>query len=265
MSDPQPESNQQQEQPKQTKTILQEEIMEKIMTIDQSNKTCVDCNTNGSTFISINQGVTVCDKCAVEHRALGYTISYLVSLSGPWDSYLLDFILKGGNSKFNAFITEYGIKTFPIKEKYNTKACDFYRRNLKANVMHLGSLTKKLENGADIDYKCRNVFPEFEGYTINLSELEGKHKFFGFFKNIGSKIKAQTNEGVERISQTSFGMAMKEAGEVTGNQFKKATGFMKEKTTSFGEKMKGTFSNIASKIKKDTPAKKEEATQEKQA
>ena len=29
--------------------------------------------------------------------------------------------------------------------------------------------------------------------------------------------------------------------------------------------MKGTFSNIASKIKKDTPAKKEEATQEKQA
>ena len=240
-------------QTKQGKTLIQNKVIEDIMASDQSNRTCIDCNINESSFISVNQGVTVCNQCVQEHYKLGNAISYIVPLSGPWDSYLLEFILLGGNSKFMSFMTQHEIQFSAIEEKYNSKACDYYRRNLKTKVLHLGTLKEDFDKGNEVG-KFQNVFPEFESYTIDLSDLETKDKFFGFFKNIGTKIKYQTHASVEKISQSSFGMKIKEAGEKTGEQLKKAGTLVKETTEQIGGKVKGAVSGITSKIKKDTPA-----------
>jgi hypothetical protein len=247
-------------QAKQNKTLVQNKVIEDIMAADQSNRTCIDCNINDSAFISINQGVTVCSQCVQEHRKLGNGISFIVPLSGPWDSYLLEFILLGGNSKFMSFMTQHEIQFSAIEEKYNSKACDYYRRNLKTKVLHLGTIKEDFDKGNEVG-KFPNVFPEFESYTIDLSDLETKDKFVGFFKNIGTRIKYQTHVGVEKISQSSLGMKIKEAGEKTGEQLKKAGSLVKETTGQIGGKVKGAVTGIASKIKKDTPAteaKKEE-------
>ena len=41
----------------------------------------------------------------------------------------------GSNTKFKRFLVEESIDpTMPIEQKYLTKACDFYRRNLKKKV-----------------------------------------------------------------------------------------------------------------------------------
>lgn len=243
------------------KILLQSDAMEKIMTIDASNRTCIDCNSCGSTYISINHGITLCSSCIASHRSFGNYISYLVPLSGPWDSYLLDFVLLGGNSKFASFFSQRKLEFSSVHDKYNSKACDFYRRNLKSRVMRLGELKEDFDNGAEVG-KFRVVFPEFESYTINLSELEGTNKFVGFFKNIGEKIKAQANVNLERISHSAFGMKVKEAGENAGEQLKKGVTFVKERTESLGERVKETVSGIANRKKEGKEEVKEEKKEE---
>jgi ADP-ribosylation factor GTPase-activating protein 1 len=52
-----------------------------------------------------------------------------------WNPDQLKRMQKGGNSKLNAFLLEYGVeKHMDIKEKYNSKAAEFYREKLRAEV-----------------------------------------------------------------------------------------------------------------------------------
>jgi ADP-ribosylation factor GTPase-activating protein 1 len=52
-----------------------------------------------------------------------------------WNPDQLKRMQLGGNSKFNNFISPYGIpKNTEIKEKYNTKAAEFYREKIRAEV-----------------------------------------------------------------------------------------------------------------------------------
>jgi ADP-ribosylation factor GTPase-activating protein 1 len=52
-----------------------------------------------------------------------------------WNPDQLKRMQLGGNSKFNNFISPYGIpKNTDIKEKYNTKAAEFYREKIRAEV-----------------------------------------------------------------------------------------------------------------------------------
>lgn len=52
-----------------------------------------------------------------------------------WNPDQLKRMQKGGNAKLNSFLLEYGIqKGMDIKEKYNSKAAEFYREKLRAEV-----------------------------------------------------------------------------------------------------------------------------------
>ena len=115
----------------------EEELKNKnlIFKIDEENYNCVDCGNVKSTFISINNGVTICDICAQQHQLLGHSISYLKNINDQLDEYLFNFIVFGSNSRFKLFIKNEKIdEHLSIKKKYKVKALYFYRKTLKNKV-----------------------------------------------------------------------------------------------------------------------------------
>ena len=75
-----------------------------IYKIDEENYNCVDCGNPQSSFISINNGVTLCSKCAEMHKKFGNNISYILNINDELDEYLFNFIVFGSNSKFKKFL-----------------------------------------------------------------------------------------------------------------------------------------------------------------
>ena len=124
------------EQKNKKKENKEEEKRNLIIEIDEENNICVDCEKKYPTKISINNGVIICEDCAKKHELLGNSISFIKDIEDDFDEYLLNFIVLGSNSKFKRFlITEEIDQTLPIEKKYLTKACYFYRKNLKRKVL----------------------------------------------------------------------------------------------------------------------------------
>ena len=71
-----------------------------IFSLDSKNKKCNDCGDEDVKFVSINNGITLCELCAEIHKNLGNQISYLRSIDDEFDDYLMNFFIYGGNKKF---------------------------------------------------------------------------------------------------------------------------------------------------------------------
>ena len=141
-----------------------------IFSIDEENNICVDCEQKYPTKVSINNGVIICSSCALRHESLGPSISYIKDIEDDFDEYLLNFIVFGSNSKFKRFLIQEEIDpSLPIEKKYLTKACYFYRKNLKKKVQGENlELKKDYENGNEIVDKNDNndEYEEFNNYKI---------------------------------------------------------------------------------------------------
>ena len=59
--------------------------------IDEDNYNCVDCGTPQSNFISINNGITLCNNCAEIHKKFGHNISFVLNINDELDEYLFNF------------------------------------------------------------------------------------------------------------------------------------------------------------------------------
>jgi hypothetical protein len=95
---------------------------------DNWNKMCADCKRPYPTFASINNGVFICDNCVEIHNKLGKNISFTRSLKDKWDEYLLSYLQRGGNQRFNILCEEYDIiPDADIFYKYRTRAIENYR------------------------------------------------------------------------------------------------------------------------------------------
>ena len=94
---------------------------------DYENKTCVHCKSPMPTFVSINNAIIICQKCAEKHKTLGYNISYVRELKDGWDPYLLSFFEMGGNSRFIRFSRKYELDDMPIEDIFRTKISEYYR------------------------------------------------------------------------------------------------------------------------------------------
>ena len=106
-----------------------------ILSIDEENIKCADCGKENPTKVSVNNGIIICEGCALQHLELGSNVSYIRDLSGDFDEYLLNYFTLGGNSKFKRFLADEKVDTtLPINKKYLTRACEFYRINLKRKV-----------------------------------------------------------------------------------------------------------------------------------
>ena len=81
----------------------EEELKNKnlIYKIDDENYNCADCGKQKSTYLSINNGITLCDSCSQQHKILGNSISYIKNINDKLDEYLFNFIVFGSNTRFN--------------------------------------------------------------------------------------------------------------------------------------------------------------------
>ena len=186
--------------------------------IDEANKKCVDCGAEEPTYVSINDGVTICSQCASIHSTLGYSISYVRQIYDDWDEYLMNYMLMGSNSKFNRSMSILGLDTtLPINLKYRSKAVDFYRRNLKKKVLNDELLQVDFDNPNDICNETIEKFEEFENYLPTAVELQQPdslqkrkaHHKFGIFGKIGSAIVKAGKTGYKGLKKAGTFVAHK--------------------------------------------------------
>jgi hypothetical protein len=105
----------------------------------QNNPLCADCGINMSLYISVNNGITLCKECSLEHQKyFKKSISFILNLNENFiekDLYL--YFQFGGNSSFktNLFELGYDLTNKNIEKKYKSFASQYYRKILY-NMVH---------------------------------------------------------------------------------------------------------------------------------
>ena len=229
-----------------------------ILSIDEENIKCVDCGKENPIKVSVNNGIILCEGCALQHLELGPNVSYIRDLSGEFDEYLLNYFTLGGNSKFKKFLKEENVDTsLPINKKYLTRACEFYRINLKRKVQGVDLLTKKYENPNEIVENMENNFPEFEDYVIK-NQKQNKNQKLGQAKkligNIGSGLFSFGKKVYSGVKQGANFVAVK--AQPATNKIKKGAVYM-------GHQVGGVYSNIKNKITSLNKGQQKEKEEEK--
>ena len=229
-----------------------------ILSIDEENIKCVDCGKENPIKVSVNNGIILCEGCALQHKELGPNVSYIRDLSGEFDEYLLNHFTLGGNSKFKKFLKEENVDTsLPINKKYLTRACEFYRINLKRKVQGVDLLTKKYENPNEIVENMENNFPEFEDYVIK-NQKQNKNQKLGQAKkligNIGSGLFSFGKKVYSGVKQGANFVAVK--AQPATNKIKKGAVYM-------GHQVGGVYSNIKNKITSLNKGQQKEKEEEK--
>ena len=150
----------------------------------QNNPLCADCGINMSIYISVNNGITLCKECSLEHQKyFKKSISFILNLNENFiekDLYL--YFQFGGNSSFktNLFELGYDLTNKNIEKKYKSFASQYYRKILynmvhglnddieifsKEQKNHSQDLISENENNDNIE----KIYPEFIPYIL------GKH------------------------------------------------------------------------------------------
>ena len=150
----------------------------------QNNPLCADCGINMSLYISVNNGITLCKECSLEHQKyFKKSISFILNLNENFiekDLYL--YFQFGGNSSFktNLFELGYDLTNKNIEKKYKSFASQYYRKILYNMVHglnddieifsneqknHSQDLISENENNDNIE----KIYPEFIPYIL------GKH------------------------------------------------------------------------------------------
>ncbi len=170
--------------------------------IDEDNYNCVDCGTPQSNFISINNGITLCNNCAEIHKKFGHNISFVLNINDELDEYLFNFIVFGSNTKFKRFLEKENFDpNLNLKKKYKTNAVVFYRKNLKNKVEGKKLEMKNYNNPNDISENIE-IYSEFDEYVIKNKlikngELIKQNKFINFVNKIflgNKKIQNKNNK-----------------------------------------------------------------------
>lgn len=92
------------------------------------NHYCVDCGSYSVKYLSVNNGVFICESCVKEHKLLGKKYSTLEKIGSEINVYDDMFALRGGNLRFGQLIDKYNLNKISIELKYKTKAVNYYRK-----------------------------------------------------------------------------------------------------------------------------------------
>ena len=120
-------------------------VIKYLLEKDYENKICVECKSPMPTHVSINNSVLLCGNCAQKHKQLGYNISYVRELTDDWDQYLLNFLERGGNSRYIRFCNQYELNQMPIEEKLKTKIMDYYRLLVSKKYFNIINIFLKID------------------------------------------------------------------------------------------------------------------------
>lgn len=109
-------------------------MLEGLVTQDQYNAFCIDCQKNRSTHANIFFGTFICGDCADFHRNMFDMMhSYIKTVfDEPWDPYQKRVAGCGGNKAFYEFMKDYGKERDAILKKYKNSAADYYKKRLAA-------------------------------------------------------------------------------------------------------------------------------------
>ena len=163
-----------------------------LFSLDKKNSSCNDCGDTDVKYVSVNNGITLCELCAQIHQNFGYEISFIRSIEDQFDDYLVGFFIYGGNKKFRKKMRNMGVDLDQKKGNlYRTFGADYYRRNLKSVVKGNSQLDIDFEKANDVMKDETNNFPEFANYVINsnydkrlMVEGNNNNEFGGLDLNI---------------------------------------------------------------------------------
>mmetsp|Transcript_30468 Transcript_30468/g.84039 ORF Transcript_30468/g.84039 Transcript_30468/m.84039 type:complete len:252 (-) Transcript_30468:13-768(-) len=101
---------------------------------DPANRTCCDGGAAAPEWTSVSHGIYISIGSAGVHRSLGVGVSFVQSTSmDSWKPVHLKMMELGGNRRFAEFLRQHGVpEDLPIRQKYSTRAAQWYRENLRA-------------------------------------------------------------------------------------------------------------------------------------
>ena len=247
------ENEQEKKEDKKKEKKSKKEKKNLILTIDEENNVCVDCGKEHPTKVSINNGTIICDECATKHEELGHAISFVKNIDDDFDEYLLNYIVFGSNSKFKRFMIQENVdQSLPIEKKYLTKACFYYRSNLRNKVKGENLEEKKdYEDPNEIVENVEDKYPEFEHYKIKSKvvhdgALKSKqntklNKIGGNILSFGKKMYGGIKYGANVVAKKTEGptKSIKKGAGFLGKQVSNAYATIK-KNVMKGQKKKDT-------------------------
>lgn len=188
-----------------------------LFSIDPKNKRCNDCGEKHISYVSINNGITICNLCVQIHRQLGPKISELKKIDEDFDDYTMNFFIYGGNKNFHKFLKELGVNSSIQRSKlYKTKGADYYRKYLLAKVKGIENTAKKPDDPnelIEIENKQNDNFDN----KINDNDDDNKIKdekhsinninnFLNINNNLGNKISLKDAENIHGDSHVQLNL-----------------------------------------------------------
>lgn len=143
-------------------------LISKIKSIPNNN-VCFDCSSKNPEYISINNGIFICNKCLEIHNKFRKEISNTINNLTSLNMTELKYLYLGGNQKLYEFINyEYSnLKNFKTEILYQTNAMQYYRNNLNYQVN--GGVKPKKPNSNINAYELINTnnIHKYEKVKIN--------------------------------------------------------------------------------------------------
>lgn len=109
-------------------------LFSRLREAEPENRRCCDTGSSDAQWASISHGIFISIEASGVHRSLGVKVSYVQSTTlDAWKPLHLRMMELGGNRRFEEFMREQGLpEDMPIREKYSTRAGEWYRRSLRA-------------------------------------------------------------------------------------------------------------------------------------
>ena len=206
------------------------QIYQKILEMDYENKVCVECKCPMPSFVSINNAIILCDRCAERHQRLGYNVSYVRNITSDWDPYLFSFLERGGNSRFIRLSKKFQLDDMPIEQKFNTRIVEYYRllvSKIKIIDLYLQLKSEVLAEEPPYEVPYENAkdpinnqiiyFPEFQEYQIYVGKLIPKKKtseVIEAFRYVGNGLGCMGNYIAEKYQENDMNNKLIEGGAI---------------------------------------------------
>mmetsp|Transcript_60195 Transcript_60195/g.127508 ORF Transcript_60195/g.127508 Transcript_60195/m.127508 type:complete len:263 (+) Transcript_60195:127-915(+) len=103
---------------------------------EPENRRCFDSGSEIAEWASVSHGIYLSIGASGIHRSLGVKVSFVQSTTmDSWKPLHLRMMELGGNRRFAEFLRKQGVpEDMPLRQKYRTRAAEWYRRNLRAEA-----------------------------------------------------------------------------------------------------------------------------------
>ena len=204
----------------------------------KDNSKCIDCNAEDPRFISINNSVFVCSRCAGFHLSLGNEVSFIKNVEDQFEEEEIKYIDIGGNLRFLTNLQEFELIKIGehysedeehIKNKYIFTASEYYRQLLRSEVEQNDKPEKPNREQAQ-------TLIEFNADKSNIDNAQDPEKKKGLFEKFNNlftsaiiKTKTIIKGTGKKIEKMDFKNKLKIAGGKTVTAMKGAGKFLKSK------------------------------------